>query len=195
MNTDLILQNVARHISLTEAEKKIFLSLLQSKTVKRRQSHLAEGEVCVDSTFVVQGALKGFTVDKNGIEHVISFALPGWWIADMYSFISQKPGTLNIEGLVDSEVLLLSRTNQQKLYEEVPKFERFYRILVENSLVASQQRLVNNLSLAAEERYLHFTEKYPSIIEYAPQHSIASYLGITPEFLSKIRGRLARKQS
>jgi CRP-like cAMP-binding protein len=194
MNTDLILNNVSKHISINENEKLLFTSLLESRTLKRRDVILKEGEICRHSIFVVDGALKGFTIDKEGSEHVINFALRDWWIADMYSLISEKPGVLNIEAIADSHVLLLSRHNQQKLYQEVPKFERFFRILVENSLVASQQRLINNLSLTAEERYLQFMKKYPSIVTHAPQHSIASYLGITPEFLSKIRGRMAKKQ-
>jgi CRP-like cAMP-binding protein len=99
---------------------------------------------------------------------------------------------LNIEAIADSEVLLLSRENQQKLFEAVPKFERFFRILVENSLVASQQRIIDNLSSTAQDRYVRFIEKYPSIPSCVPQHNIASYLGITPEFLSKIRARMAR---
>jgi CRP-like cAMP-binding protein len=160
--------------------------------LKRKAFHLKEGEICRHSAFVVSGCLKGFTVDSTGNEHILNFALRDWWIADMYSLISEKPGVLNIEAIHESEVLILSRENQQKLYAEVPKFERFFRILVENSLVASQQRLINNLSLTAEERYLLFINKYPSIIEYVPLHNVASYLGITPEFLSKIRARLAK---
>ncbi|MBT1703948.1 Crp/Fnr family transcriptional regulator [Chryseosolibacter indicus] len=193
MNTELILKNVSKHITLNDAERQFFLSMLESRFIKRKELHLKEGEVCKHSTFIVSGALKGFTIDKQGIEHVINFAIKDWWIGDMYSLISQQPGILNIEALADSEVLMLSRENQHLLYEKVPKFERFFRIIVENSLVASQQRLINNLSLTAEERYLEFMKKYSSILEYAPLHTIASYLGITPEFLSKIRGRMARK--
>ena len=110
----------------------------------------------------------------------------------MYSLLSHKPPILNIEAIADSEVLMLSRDNQQLLYDKVPKFERFFRILVENSLVANQQRIIDNMSSMAEERYLRFIKKYPTIPSCVPQHNIASYLGITPEFLSKIRARLAR---
>lgn len=193
MNTDLILKNIAKHITLDEAEKQFFLSMLEEKNLKKKTLHLKAGEISHYTTFVISGALKGFTIDKQGIEHVINFAIRDWWIGDMYSLITQKPGILNIEVIADAEVLLLSRDNHHILYEKVPKFERFFRIIVENSLVAHQQRLINNLSLTAEERYLEFMKRYPSIFEYAPLHSIASYLGITPEFLSKIRGRMARK--
>jgi CRP-like cAMP-binding protein len=101
---------------------------------------------------------------------------------------------LNIEAVADSEVAMLSKENQEILYAKVPKFERFFRILVENSLVANQQRLIDNLSATAEDRYLHFIKKYPLIPSCVPQHNIASYLGITPEFLSKIRARLAKQK-
>ncbi|HEU5145057.1 MAG TPA: Crp/Fnr family transcriptional regulator [Chryseosolibacter sp.] len=192
MDKDLILTNVARHITLDENEKQFFLSLLEPRALKRKKLYLESGTVCRYSAFVLDGALKSFTVDRDGKEHILSFATKDWWIADMYSFLSQKPAILNIEAIADSEVLMLSRENQQMLYEKVPKFERFFRILVENSLVANQQRLIDNLSSTAEERYLNFIAKYPIVPSCVPQHNIASYLGITPEFLSKIRARLAR---
>jgi CRP-like cAMP-binding protein len=193
MNTDLILKNVRKHVQLNDDEQKLFILSLEPHILKKRTVHLKAGEVCRHSTFIIDGALKGFTVDKDGQEHVINFALSDWWIADLYSLITQKPGVLTIEAIADSEVLLLSKERQQMLYDQVPKFERFFRIIAENSLVASQQRLINNLSLTAEERYLDFIQKYPFVLECAPLHSIASYLGITPEFLSKIRRRMAGK--
>ena len=192
MESDLILKNVARHISLDEKEKDFFLSLLEPRALKRKRLFLEAGTVCRYSAFVLDGALKSFTVDQEGKEHILSFATKDWWISDMYSLLSQRPAILNIEAIADSEVLMLSRDNQQLLYEKVPKFERFFRILVENSLVANQQRLIDNLSSTAEDRYLRFIKKYPTIPSCVPQHNIASYLGITPEFLSKIRARLAR---
>ena len=192
MHTDLILNNVAKHIQLTEDEKEFFISLFEIKTLKARHIYLSAGDVCQYSAFVNDGALKSFTVDKDGKEHILSFAISGWWITDMYSYISRNPSVLSIEAIADSEVLMLSHGNHQLLYSRVPKFERFFRILVENSLVANQERLLENLSTSAEERYLHFLKKYPLIPACVPQHSIASYLGITPEFLSKVRNRLAK---
>jgi CRP-like cAMP-binding protein len=189
---NLILQNVAKHIQLTAAETDLFSSSLETRTLKSKQFLLEEGQICKHSTFVQSGCLKGFTVDKNGFEHILSFATTGWWIADMYSLITQQPGQLNIQASSPSEVLLLSKTNQEKLYREVPKFERFFRILTENSLVASQQRVVDNLSLSAEERYEHFCEKYPSLVQSLPQKEIAAYIGVTPEFFSKMRSRLLK---
>jgi CRP-like cAMP-binding protein len=193
MGTDLILGNVAKHIVLNERERKFFLSLLKPETLKRKTVFLRQGDVCKDSAFVIKGALKSFTIDKEGKEHILNFATQGWWMADLYSLISKKPSVLSIEAIADSDVFILAGKDQQLLYEKVPKFERFFRILIENALVANQQRLIDNLSSTAEERYLHFIKKYPLIPSCVPQHNIASYLGITPEFLSKIRGRLAKK--
>lgn len=192
MNTDVILGNVGKHITLTDEETKFFLSLLQPRSLKRKELYLRSGTVCKYATFVVDGALKSFTVDGQGKEHILTFATRDWWIADMYSLLSQKPAILNIQAIADSELVLLAREDQQLLYEKVPKFERFFRIMIENSLVASQQRLIDNMTSTAEERYLAFIRKYPVIPSCVPQHNIASYLGITPEFLSKIRARLAR---
>jgi CRP-like cAMP-binding protein len=193
IDTSLLLSSVHKHIKLADDEAALFISYLEPKSVSRRIMLAKEGEVCRHSMFVVDGALKSYTLDKQSSEHVISFALSGWWIADMYSLINQKPGVLQIESIADSNLLLLSRDKQEQLYERIPKFERFFRIITENALVASQQRIINNLTLTAEERYIHFMERYPFVIECAPLHNIASYLGMTPEFLSKIRRRIARR--
>jgi len=190
---DLLLNNISKYIRLDEAEKEIFVSHLRTIHIKRKQFTLNDGEVCKNSVFVTAGCLRGFTVDKNGVEHVLSFAPPGWWIADMYSLISQKPGILNIEALEDTEAITLSKINQEKLYHKVPKFERFFRILTENSLVANQQRIVDNMSLTAEERYSIFCKRYPTLIDHLPQKQIASYIGVTPEFFSRMRSRLLKR--
>lgn len=189
MPFDLLFSNIARHIHLTDEEKIIFRSHLQQKNYKRKQLLLREGEICRYSAFVTSGCLRSYTVDKNGMEHVLSFAPADWWIADMYSLFSQKPGTLNIEAMEDTETILLPKSAQEKLYSEVPKFERFFRILTENSLVASQQRLMDNLSLTAEERYNLFCKRYPTLIDHLPLKQIASYIGVTPEFFSRMRNK------
>ena len=189
MNHDLIFQNIARHIELTEPEKQLFGSLLTAKTLRRRQFLLQEGEVCRHSAFVVRGCLRGYTVDANGFEHILQFAPPGWWIADMYSLLSQRPGNLNIDALEDTDLLMLPKDEQERLYREVPKFERFFRIITEKSLVTHRQRVLDNLSLSAQERYAAFCQRYPTLIECLPQKQIAAYIGVTPEFLSKMRGK------
>jgi CRP-like cAMP-binding protein len=184
--TEIILQNISKHIQLSPDEQAHFIGMLQFKSVKKREMLLQEGDICRYSTFVTQGCLRSYNLDKNGFEHVLAFAPPGWWIADMYSFISQKPGTLYIEALEPTEVLQLSKEDQERLYVDIPKFERFFRIIIENSLVSSQQRVLNNLSLTAQERYQNFCKKYPTLIHSLPRKQIASYIGVTPEFFSKM---------
>jgi CRP-like cAMP-binding protein len=192
MSNNLIIESVERYIQLNAEDKHYFSGLLQPKTFKKRQFILAEGQVCKNSIFVISGCLRGFTVDENGFEHVLSFAPAGWWMADMYSLITQKPGNLNIEALEDTEVLLLSKAGQEKLYTAVPQFERFFRIITEKSLVAYQQRIIENLSLIAEERYYNFCKRYPTLINYLPKKQIASYIGVTAEFFSRMQHRLAK---
>jgi CRP-like cAMP-binding protein len=192
MQTDLLLSHISRTIHLTNEETEYFTSLLQPADLKRKKFLLEDGQICKYSAFVSAGCLKGYTVDEYAFEHVLNFAPAGWWIADMYSLLTQKPGNLNIEALEDSELLLLSKHNQEILYQKVPKFERFFRIITENSLVAYQQRLMDNLSLTAEERYNNFCKRYPTLIHSVPKKDIATYIGVTPEFLSRLQHKLLK---
>jgi len=189
----LIIQNLSKHISLTPEETKLFLSKIETKNYKAKTIILNAGEICRYSYFVNSGLLRSFTINDNIVEHVLSFACEGWWIGDMYSLLSQKSGNLFIEVMEDAEVVLLSKENQEELYLEIPKLERFFRILTENSLVANQERLMDNLSLSAEERFEKFCKRYPSLIQKVPQKQIASYIGVTPEFFSKMKSRLLKK--
>lgn len=191
----LLLKNFGKHISLTKSEQTYVVSLLEPEKLPAKTFFLKQGDVCKHSVFVLSGCLRGFTIDSNGFEHVLSFAPEDWWIGDLFSLLSQKPGTLNIEAMVDSEIVLLSKSNQEKLYSKVPKFERFFRIISENSLVAFQQRLNDNLSLTAQERYLKFCKTYPQLIHSIPQKQIAAYIGVTPEFLSKLRAKYVKSKS
>lgn len=192
---NLILNNISGYIQLSETEKQIFVSMLKPMTLKRKQMLLKTGEICRYSSFVIQGCLRGYSIDENGDEHVLNFAPQNWWIADMYSLIIQKPGVLNIEALEDTQILTLSKIHQEELYVKVPVFERFFRIITENSLVSYQQRLLDNLSLTAEERYNNFCKRYPTLITALPAKQIASYIGVTPEFFSKMKHHLLLKKS
>ncbi len=190
---NLLLQNISKHISLTPDEELLFLSRTETKHYKAKTIILNAGEVCKHSYFVNSGLLRSFNINDNIVEHVMSFACEGWWIGDMYSLLSQKPGNLFIEVMEDSEVILLSKENQDTLYHEIPKLERFFRIIIENSLVAYQERLMDNLSLTAEERFEKFCQKYPGLIQKVPQKQIASFIGVTPEFFSKMKARMLKK--
>jgi CRP-like cAMP-binding protein len=193
MDSSLIIKNVSKHIQLTKDEEKHFITFLKEKKIKRKQFILHENEICENSVFVTNGCLRGYTIDQNGFEHILQFAPPDWWIADMYGLISQKPGNLNIDAIEDTDILLLSRKNQEKLFVDVPKFERFFRIITENSLVANRQRVLDNMSLTAQQRFAAFCHHYPTLIEHLPQKLIASYIGVTPEFLSKVKAEYFKK--
>lgn len=190
---ELILQNISKHISLTSDEEKLFLSKIEFKSYKSKTILLSPGEIANSTYFVNSGILRSFTINDNIIEHVLHFACEGWWIGDMYSFISQKRGNLFIEVLEDAELAIITKENQEELYFQIPKLERFFRILAENSLVSHQERLMDNLSLTAEERFEKFCTKYPTLIQKISQKNVASYIGVTPEFFSKMKSKMLRK--
>ena len=186
--SELLLANIAKHISLNKKEKELFLSYLSTKKIRKRQYLVQEGEQSKYSAFVLSGCLRSYFIDANGFEHILQFAIEDWWIADMMT--TQRPGNLAIDALEDSEVMLLSRENQLKLFDECPKFERYFRIITENGMVSFQRRVLENISLPAAERYKNFAKRYPVMVQRLPQTQVASYLGITPEFLSKIRHQM-----
>lgn len=188
MDTGLFLENMRKHVRLSEAEESIVLSKLRPVKLKRREHLLKQGQVSRDLAFVVEGCLRAYALDDNGFEHILQFAPTGWWISDMSSVISRRESLLNVDAIKPSEVLLLSREDQLSLFDEVPKLERYFRVLTENGLVSSRMRLIENLSLTARQRYHRFCQTYPNLINEIPQKYIASFIGVTPEFLSKIRG-------
>ncbi len=187
MTIQPILQNLSKHIILTEEEEGHFISLLQPKTFKKKQFLLRENEISKNAAFVVKGCLRSYIIDQNGFEYILQFAPADWWVTDMYSFVTLEKGHLNIDAIEDSEVLLLSRADQLRLFDDIPKFERFFRVITENALVSSRQRLLETLSLSAKDRYVNFCKAYPGLIHSLPQKQIASYIGVTPEFLSKMK--------
>lgn len=193
MNTDLILNNISRHIQLDKRETDFFKSILQTKKLKRKEFLLKPGEISRTENFINKGCLRAYTVDDNGFEHILMFAIEDWWTGDLNSFLNQSPATYFVEALEDTEVIQYTKENLDKLLIEVPKFERFYRIMLQKSLIALHQRISQNLSLNAEERYLNFLKKYPHLLKRLNQKQIAAYLGITPIFLSVLRKKLAAR--
>ncbi|GAB2814627.1 Crp/Fnr family transcriptional regulator [Ferruginibacter profundus] len=194
MQPDLLLHAIARHISLTAGEQDQLIAVLSYKKVKKKQFLYQEGDISKQAVFVIAGCLRSYSIDKNGFEHILQFAPPGWWISDMKSMITQEPGTLYIDAVDDSEIILIQKNDLDKLYTAIPKLERFFRILAENSLATYQHRLIDNLSLSALERYGNFCKRYPSLIENLPQKQVAAYIGVTPEFLSKMLNKVPAKK-
>lgn len=193
MNTDLILQNISRHIQLDKTEIDFFISLLQFKKLKRKEFLLKQGDVCKTENFIVKGCLRTYTIDENGTEHIVMFGIEDWWMGDLYSFLTQSPANYFIDALEDTEILQITKSNLDKLYERVPKFERFFRLILQNAFIAQQQRINQNLSFTAEQAYLDFITKYPRLEQRLSQKQISSYLGITPVFLSMLRKKLSQK--
>lgn len=183
---EILVKQVKDHIQLSSEEETFFLSLFAKKKIKRKHILVHEGEVNKYSSFVISGILRLYSIDKNGFEHIIQFAPAGWWIGDISSLLSQKPGNLYIDAIEDSEILQILKLDIDLLYTKYPKFERYFRILAENALGAYQQRSISNLSLPAKERYLNFCSLYPSLVQHLPQKYVAAYIGVTPEFLSKM---------
>jgi CRP-like cAMP-binding protein len=191
MDYKLILKNISRFIDLNQEEQDLYISLLTVKKLKKKEFLLRQGEIARYDYFTTKGCLKIYKIDENGSEHISMFAVKDWWSGDMASFITQQPANYFIQALEDSEVLQMSKENFDKLFERIPKFERFYRILYQRSLVSYIQQSDQNISLNAEERYLKFIKKYPSLIHSVSQKNIAAYLGVTPEFLSVLRKKMA----
>ncbi len=188
---NLILAHVAKHITLNKEEIDYFLSLLQTKNIKRKEFLLQANEIGKTENFITRGCLRTYTIDNNGTEHILMFGVENWWVGDLCSFLTQLPATLFIDALEDTEVLQITKENLEKLYENVPKFERFFRIIIQNAFIAQQQRINQNLSFTAEERYQFFIQKYPLLEQRISQKQIAAYLGITPVFLSMLRKKRA----
>jgi len=188
---ELIRSHIARHVNLTEEEFNYFTSLFRHHKLRRKQYLLQAGDVCRYESFVLKGCLRTYTVDEKGQEHVLQFAIEDWWAGDLHSFLTGAASVYNIEALEETEVLQISNESLEKLYKEVPKFERFFRIIMQNAYITLQKRVLNSMSDTAEERYLEFIKKYPHLEQRLPQHQVASYLGITPEFLSRIRSNKA----
>ena len=187
MSQNMLLGDIAKSISLTKEEEDHFASLLKYKKIKRKKFLLLEGETQKHHLFVTAGCMRSYSIDENGYEHILQFAPPGWWLGDMHSLITAQPSIMSIDAAVDSEVIMLLKYDLDQLFIEIPKLERFFRILAQKALAANQRRLINILSLNALKRYEYFCELYPSLVTNIPQKDIASYIGVTPEFLSKIR--------
>ncbi|MBY0245943.1 MAG: Crp/Fnr family transcriptional regulator [Sphingobacteriaceae bacterium] len=193
LNYDLILKNVNKHIQLNKEEKEFFISLLHHKFIKRKDFLCRLGEYSKSENFIIKGCLRTYTLDENGVEHIIAFGIEDWWAGDPYSFLTNSPSNYYIDALEDTEVFQISKENLENLLETIPKFERYYRILFQNAYVAQQKRINQNISFSAEQRYLEFLQKFPSLEQRISQKQISSYLGITPVFLSMLKKKISTR--
>lgn len=182
-----------RLIPLNKTEKELVRESFRHRLYRKRQFALQEGDQCVQFNFVVRGCLRLYKIDDHGNTHTLQFAVENYWLMDLGSFHGLKPSELNIDALEDTVVLQISRDDLIVLYTQAPKFDRIFRVLIENSFVRLQQRLLQNISSTAEDRYDSFLDIYPELVTRLSQVQIASYLGITPEFLSRLRNRKSKK--
>ena len=190
MNFDLLISNISKHLSLAPEEIEFFTSLLRSRSLANGEFLLREGDVCRYESFVVKGCLKTYYLDEMGIEHIIDFSIEEWWADDLYSLLTQTPSKSTIKAIEDTDVLQIGKTDLELLYDKIPKFERFFRILFQNAYIAQREQINLALSASARERYLLFIKKKPYAEKRFSQKDIASYLGVTPQFLSTLKKKL-----
>ena len=192
MNFDRLISNISRHIFLSSEEIEFFTSLLRPKSLKNGEFLIREGDVCKYETFVIRGCLKSYYEDDNGFEHILDFSIEEWWADDLYSFFTQTASKSSIKAIEDTDVLQISKNDLEILYQRIPKFERFFRLLFQNAYITQREQINLILSTPAEERYLLFLKKKPYANERFSQKDIASYLGITPQFLSTLKKKMRR---
>jgi CRP-like cAMP-binding protein len=185
---------VLRCVNLSARELDYFNSILDYKVIPKRTMLLKAGNVCNFEAYVIKGCIREYYIDGHGAEVTLQFAVEDWWVSDITSFQDQKVSNMCIETLEDCELLMLSRRSKEQLLAEVPKLERMFRLMIQRHLSAIQNRLFKTITYTAIEKYREFLNRYPSIPQRVPQHYIASYLGISPEFLSKLRTRYLRNK-
>ncbi len=189
----LLKQNIDRHVQLYEEEWDVFVSYFESQMLKKKTFLVKEGDICQYEAFVTKGCFRIFYINEKGAEINLSFAFEDWWLTDIDSFTNQIPALLSIEAMEDCTVFLISKKNKDLLYQALPKTEKLFRVMTQKTLIALQRRMIDNLSKTADDRYLELIQKYPKLEQRLAQHHIASYLGISAEFLSKIRRKINQK--
>lgn len=194
MEQELLLSNFRRFVSITDEEWQIASSLVAERTFKKGELINREGEVNRFTHFIESGSVRVFYISNDGQEHVVQLGIRGWWIGDFPSFITQSKGMLYTEALEPTKTLAFSYENLQTLYQQIPLFERFFRLLIQKAYVSFQYRILHNMSMDAEQRYKIFSETYPLLDQQISQKHIASYLGMSAEFLSKVKKRIHNKR-
>lgn len=187
----LFFQTFNTKVRLTDKEEETIKEFLTPKKLRKKQYLLQDGDACKFIAFVQKGALREYSVDEKGNEHIIQFAIEGWTISDLYSFLTNEPSIYNIDALEDSELVLISKSAHEELLLNVPKYETYTRLQITGAYIAMQKRLTSINATSLEERYTSFNQLYPEIVQRVPQHMIASYMGLQPETLSRIRRKIS----
>lgn len=189
LDMHLLIQHINRHVYLNSSEIKFVLSCFEMASFSRKQFILNAGEICKKESFVIKGCVKIYRLDEKGVEHILNFGVEDWWVGDLYSFLEESPAMYSIQAIEDTAVLQITKAKLESLYHEVPAMERFFRILFQNAYVSQQRRIDQRLSLTAEERYHDFISRFARLEQRVTQKDLASYLGMTPVFLSILRRR------
>lgn len=190
----ILKKHLQQHITTSDEELEKFCSLFEKKSVKKKEFLLHQGEICSNEIFVVNGLLRLFHINDKGEEQTLQFGVEEWWFTDLDSFFNQKPSLLNIQALEDSTILMLSYENRKIAEQELPFLPNLTQIMLQKSYTALQNRLIDNLSKTADLRYLDYIAKYPHIIKRLSNIEIATYLGVSHEFVSKIRRKGKKKE-
>lgn len=192
MHTGQLRRHIEKRIPITDEDFEILMGFVTPLSLHRKQTLVKSGDVCDFQGYIVKGCMRQFLTDEHGDEHIVQFGFEDWYIGDMMSFLTGQPADYTVEALEDCELLVFQRDRQDELYEKLPGLERYFRIMIQHAFVASQQRLVSIMRDSAEERYVALTRKYSGLELRVAQHHIASFLGISPEALSRIRKKLIR---
>ncbi|MCC3157988.1 Crp/Fnr family transcriptional regulator [Hymenobacter sp. 15J16-1T3B] len=185
-----LLAHIARYVSLTAAEAELLEAYVVPHTLERRAHLLREGEVCTATYFVVSGCLRTYFLTEKGVEHTLQFAIENWWLTDYASLDAHAPSAFFLQAVEPTWVLVLEQRGQEELFGRVPQLERYFRLVLQRGAAAAQHRVKLLYSLSGEARYRQFASLFPAFVQRVPQYMLASYLGFTPEFLSKIRARM-----
>lgn len=189
---EIFAQYLRQRIPLSESDSEWIRSMSIAKKLRKKQYLLQEGDVWIYNAFVAKGCMRSYSVDEKGLEHVIGFAVENWWIGDRESLLSGQPSRFNIDAIEDSEVVLITHENFQRIALQIPAFNEMVNTILQKSFVVSQNRIQAAISYTAQEKYEHFVRTYPTFAQRIPQSMIASFLGMTPETLSRVRGQAAK---
>lgn len=191
--TESLQKHIREYVDISDEKLEKYCNAFTYRKIKKKEFLLMEGSICDFEGFVVKGCFKVFHTDRNAAEQILYFAIEDWWISDIDSFINRIPSRLTIQALEDSEILLISKKDKEKLYQEMPEVERLMRLKFQSSIIALQRRIIDNLSKSSEERYIEFLKKYPQTAHRLTNIQIAAYLGVTPESLSRVRKKIVGK--
>jgi CRP/FNR family transcriptional regulator len=189
MALENLLMHIQKFVPLTDEEEKLLLSYLRCFSVKKKEHILKEGQICMANYFVAKGCLRLYYITEEGTEQIVQFAIDNWWLSDLMSLDVQKPSQFNIQAVEVSDIVAVDKKIQEELFAKLPKMERYFRIVLQKAYAASVMRFRYIFTQSAEERFQHFITSFPEFVQRVPQYMLASYLGFTPEFLSKLRAK------